>query len=327
MTVTSGFFDSLSSDRLYSAAQMGSIFNGIITNGIYSEYLNAFGPVANDTMFVTIGSGRAWFDETWTYNDADVDIEIATAEPALDRIDTIVLEVNRSVSIRANTLKVIEGTPAGSPVPPTLVDTAEIVQYPLVDVYVAAAVTEIYTGDLTDRRGSVDTPWVSHLWMPDAADDLKGIVELATTAEVDTGTDAERVITPLALKSSDLGVRAVSLSVFGSDAVVAVGDGIIGILIPAEFDGWDIVDVIAAVTDKGVTGATEIQVRRRRAGSDVDVLSTRVTIGDEWFAADGVINNSNDDVATGDVLFIDPDVIHSGTAPNGLYVTIVIRLP
>jgi len=327
MTITSGFFDSLDSDRLYSASEMGSIFNGLITNGVYSEYLNALAPVANDTMFVTIGSGRAWFDETWTYNDADVDIEIATAEPALDRIDTIVLEVNRSVSVRENTIIVIEGTPGGSPVPPDLVDTAEIVQYPLVDVYVAAAVTEIYTGDLTIRIGTVDTPYISHLWMPDAADDVKGIVELATTAEVNTGTDAERVITPLALTNSVFGARAVSMPVFASNEAVAVGDGLLGILIPAEFDGWDIVDVIAAVTDKGITGSTDIQVRRSRAGSDVDVLSTKVTLGDEWFVSDGVINESNKDLAIGDVLFIDPDTIHSGTAPNGLYITIVIQLP
>ena len=97
--------------------------------------------------------------------------------------------------------------------------------------------------------------------------------------------------------------------------------------IPPTFDGWNLIDAIASVTDKGITGTTDVQVRRRRAGSDADMLSTKITIGDEFFAADGVINESNDDVNTGDQIYVDVDAIHSGTAPNGLSVNLVFRLP
>jgi len=335
MTVTSGFFDSLDSDRLYSAAQMGSIFNGLITNGIYSEYLNAFAPVANDTMFVTIGSGRAWFDETWTYNDADVQIEIAAAEPVLHRFDIIVLEVNTSVSTRENTLKVIEGTPSSEPEEPDLVETSEIMQYAIVAVLVSAGVTEITESDLTDKRGTIWTPYVKHLWLPDAADDVKGIVELATTAEVDTGTDAERAITPDALDGSARSIKldkvelkkVVAIAPFGSESNVTLGDGLIGIPIPAVFNGYNIVNITAHVHTKGITGTTDIQIRRRRAGTDVDVLTTPITIGDEWYASDETIDTANDDVATGDMLYVDVDDIHSGTAPLGLTVAVTLEKP
>ena len=66
-------------------------------------------------------------------------------------------------------------------------------------------------------------------------------------------------------------------------------------------------------------------VRRRRAGADVDMLSTKVTIGDEYFASDGVINASNNDVNTGDQIYVDRDSIHSGTAPLGLSITLMFE--
>lgn len=118
----------------------------------------------------------------------------------------------------------------------------------------------------------------------------------------------------------------IATAVFLSNEAVVVGDGTNGIPIPAEMDGFNITDAVATVHDKGVTGATDVQIRRRRAGSDVDVLSTKITIGDEFFATDGVVNATNDDLATGDILYIDVDAIHT-TAPNGLSVTITTQAP
>ena len=56
-----------------------------------------------------------------------------------------------------------------------------------------------------------------------------------------------------------------------------------------------------------------------------DMLTTAITIGDEFYASDGVIKAAYDDLATGDKLYRDVTVIHSGTAPNGLGVTITLR--
>jgi hypothetical protein len=112
-----------------------------------------------------------------------------------------------------------------------------------------------------------------------------------------------------------------------SDTAVTTGDGVQGIPIPASMNGMNLTSALAAVHDKGITGTTDIQIRRRRAGSDVDMLSTKITIGDEFFASDGVINTSNDDLATGDIIYTDIDAIHSGTAPNGLSVVFGASLP
>lgn len=156
---------------------------------------------------------------------------------------------------------------------------------------------------------------------------LQPLLSATNASTVNTGTDTSGFVTADALAGSNLGTRVVEVIVAGSGTAVTTGDGTDGVGITAELNGMDIVDVTAFVHDKGITGTTDIQIRRRRAGSDSDVLSTKVTLGDEFFASDGVINTSNDDLATGDMLYVDVDAIHSGTAPNGLTVAIQLRLP
>lgn len=160
----------------------------------------------------------------------------------------------------------------------------------------------------------------------DASTTVKGKVELAIASEVNTGTSTTLAVTPDALAGSNLGTKHVGMVLFESDTDVAVGDGTAPITIPAEMNGMNLVNVIASVHTKGVTGTTDVQLRRRRAGSDVDMLSTKITIGDEYYATDETINTSNDDVATGDQIYIDVDAVHT-TTPKGLSVTLSFRLP
>ena len=68
------------------------------------------------------------------------------------------------------------------------------------------------------------------------------------------------------------------MAVHESDDSVVVADGKVAFTVPAEMNGYDLIDVVASVHTKGVTGTTDIQLRRRRAGSDVDMLSTKITI-------------------------------------------------
>jgi len=54
------------------------------------------------------------------------------------------------------------------------------------------------------------------------------------------------------------------------------------------------------------------------------MLSTKVTISaSAYYANDGVVNTSNDDVATGDKIFVDVD--SAGTGTMGLSVTLTFR--
>jgi hypothetical protein len=154
-----------------------------------------------------------------------------------------------------------------------------------------------------------------------ATTSLAGKSELADASEVNTGTDTGRTITPDALEGSNYGKKAFCIAVHEHDDAVTVADGKVAFTVPAEMDTMSLVDVVASVYSQGVTNTTDIQIRRRRAGSDVDMLGTKVTLSAEYFASDGVVEADNDDISEGDQIYIDVDAIHSGTAPNGLSVT------
>ena len=162
MAVTYGFYNALNHDRLYDAIQMSSIFDGIIRDGIFSTIGDTMIVTApEDGMYVNVGSGRAWFNHTWTLNDAVYPIEADKAEVVLDRIDAVILEVNSSVEVRANSIKFLKGTPSSEPVKPTLTHNAEVNQYALAYVRIKAGQTTILQSDIENAVGTDETPLVT----------------------------------------------------------------------------------------------------------------------------------------------------------------------
>lgn len=164
MTVTYGFYDSLNGDRKYNALQMSKLFKGIITEGIFQSVGGWFAVSAATGMNINVASGRGWFNDRWIDNDATIQLTVLASEPVLPRIDTVVIEINSDISVRANSIKIIKGTPNSNPVAPTLANTTTLKQYPLVDIAVAAGVTSITAGNITNRIGVVGgTPFITGL--------------------------------------------------------------------------------------------------------------------------------------------------------------------
>ena len=167
MAVTSGFFNANMvndvPDRKYYAEQLSSIFDGIVTDGVLSAVGSGLAVSAYSGMQIHVGSGRAWFNHTWTLNDAPITLDVTAAPLTLSRIDTVVLEVNRTSGVRANSIKMVDGTASSTPVPPTLVNTDDVHQYPLADISVTAGATEVKQSDITNRIGTSDTPLVTGL--------------------------------------------------------------------------------------------------------------------------------------------------------------------
>lgn len=161
MAVTYGFYNSLNHDRLYNAQQMSAIFDGIINDGVFMSVGNQFHTVAGTGMQVIVKSGRAWFDSTWTLNDAEYPLSIDAADVLLTRIDAVVLEVNSEIATRANTIKVVKGTPASTPAKPTLTNTAAVHQHALAYVTVAKNTTVITNSMIEIVVGKTETPYVT----------------------------------------------------------------------------------------------------------------------------------------------------------------------
>lgn len=163
MTVKYGFYNSLAGDRTYDAADMSQLFDGIIQDGVLATFGDALlvSPESPASMNIVVGTGRAWFNSTWTSNDTPLVLEIDAAEAVLNRIDLVILEVNKATGTRANSIKILKGAPGSTPVAPTLTNADPLFQYALCSIYIAAASPSIDAGDITNLVGSVDTPFVT----------------------------------------------------------------------------------------------------------------------------------------------------------------------
>lgn len=171
MALSYGFYNSVPTevngevvqDRLYDAVQMSQIFDGIISDGVYATYKQALVVKASTVASqVIVQPGRAWFNHTWTYNDANLPISAPDPEVILDRIDALVLEVNSDLAVRANSIKWVKGTPSSSnPARPTLTHTNTLNQYALCYVHRYGDTTTIKQDDITNAIGTSETPFVT----------------------------------------------------------------------------------------------------------------------------------------------------------------------
>jgi hypothetical protein len=116
----------------------------------------------------------------------------------------------------------------------------------------------------------------------------------------------------------------------GDDAVIA--DGVASFAAPPAINGMNVTNVqVDILGTAGTTGTMDVQLRRVRAGSPVDVLSTKATVDStETSSATGtamVVNASNDDAATGDHFFIDVDAVHTTEAVGPIVASVAFQLP
>lgn len=160
MSVTYGFYNSLNGDRKYNAIQFGSIFDGIIQDGVFQSVGQRFAvtPVPSQ-LAVYVGTGRAWFKHTWTLNDAELSVTFEPSNLVLSRIDAIVIEVNEQT--RTNSIKAVTGTPGSNPSKPTVVNTQDVHQYPIAYVTIPYGAETISQSNIESRVGMEDCPFVT----------------------------------------------------------------------------------------------------------------------------------------------------------------------
>lgn len=162
MSLTYGFYNALSHDRLYNAVQMSQIFDGIINDGVYMSIGGQLMVKATTGMTVVVEPGRAWFNHTWTYNDARLPIVLDDADAVVSRIDAIVLTVDTRKAVRVNSIDVIKGTPATTPVKPNIEpESDEVFVYPLAYVTINSDVSEVTQANIENAVGTSSTPFVT----------------------------------------------------------------------------------------------------------------------------------------------------------------------
>lgn len=182
--VTSGFYnaeyDSVAHDydRKYDAEQFSAIFNGLIADGVYQHYGSGMEvkPSTSQSggISVTVGTGRAWLNSTWTYIDALETINLTPANSTLSRYTGVVLKVDKNN--RKNSIVTFDGAYSNSPqktdVTNQLVNPSGIYYYLLAYIYVGAGISTITASNITPAIGNVSgSPtwklnWVNHVIDP-----------------------------------------------------------------------------------------------------------------------------------------------------------------
>lgn len=230
MAFTYGFYNSKNKDRRYNADQMSQLFDGILNDGVFNKVGELMMVVPGTGLQVLVKSGRAWFNSTWSYNDAAYPLNLSTPDVAVPRIDAVVLEVDHTETVRANRLLVVKGIASSNPEKPTLTNTDLIHQHPLAYVTLNPGAESISSGDIEIMVGKDECPFVTGIletasledlfaswdeqfttWFDDVKSQLEGdvatnllnminervkIADKASTSEVTAGTNDTKWVTP-----------------------------------------------------------------------------------------------------------------------------------
>jgi hypothetical protein len=184
MTVFSGFFNSNNThDRMYNAEHFSRFFDGLICDGVYISYpyeeedktKKAFYvKPAVSGLAVTVATGRAWFDGIWLWNDSTLSVSLdPTSNELMQRIDAIVLDIDKTDAGRQGQILVVKGTEdtkEHTVYRPTLIDQPTHKQYPIAFVNVLGGATSISAANITYTVGTNDE---------DAIPIVRALLELA----------------------------------------------------------------------------------------------------------------------------------------------------
>jgi hypothetical protein len=146
------------------------------------------------------------------------------------------------------------------------------------------------------------------------------------------------VQTKAALPTSLL-TKVVQIEIFPPGTAATTGDGKAYFRIPSSFNGMNLNAVSANVLTAGTTGVQTIDIDRCLAAATgnvcsstvVSMLTTKITIDSgenstTTAATPAVIDAANDDVATGQILRINSDAIHT-TPAQGAILNLEFILP
>lgn len=165
MSITSGFFNSQSGDRRYSTEQFSSLFDGLIADGVFETVGNAFYVEATGGQNVRVDTGKAWFNHTWTINDAWLGLSMPAAEQLYKRIDAIVLDIDSREEVRANNIIIVTGTPASNPSRPSLISSEYRNQHAIAYITRPSlqerASGDVLQSDIAFVVGTSETPFVT----------------------------------------------------------------------------------------------------------------------------------------------------------------------
>ena len=158
-TITSGFYDAVNGDRVYTAEDMTKPYSLILEDGLV-ERSHAWEVGGNSGMTVRVQRGQAMLAGKWIESKTVVLFQVPGNASIYSRIDSIILQVDTRSGVRSAGLVYRTGTAAASPVHPNINYLTGVTEMRIADITVAAAAHDIASADITDYRGTADCPWL-----------------------------------------------------------------------------------------------------------------------------------------------------------------------
>lgn len=197
MSIKSGFYNSVNHDRKYGVSDISQLFDGLISEGVYSNVGHVFNITASSTEGdISVNTGRAWLNQTWTYNDAPVIIHLSEASTFGDRWDAVCIEVNGTN--RENSLVVVQGTPGSGRPDVNSGLSAAVKRWALAYIFRAKSTgtnaLTVTNADIYMVVGTEETPFVTALLETVAVDSLLEKWQIAADAKIEGLDEAVREI-------------------------------------------------------------------------------------------------------------------------------------
>ena len=140
-------------DRAVSSQPLRTLIRKLFTTGVMPNPSTNFQVNAGtDGMTVLVQPGFAVVDGGLCKEDEVRTLSVTAADSTYDRIDTVVLRWNENVDVRTADLYVLAGTPAETPIRPTLKRAGSIYEIGLADVFITHGIVTITEDKITDTR-------------------------------------------------------------------------------------------------------------------------------------------------------------------------------
>lgn len=170
IAVSSGFYDSIGSDRTYTAEDMNKPYSRILSDGVFADINGGANEdlkvIVASGMTILVQAGKAMCGQKWFENLSSITIVVPGNTDLYDRIDSVIMQVDTRITGRTGNIVYRTGTPAASPEPPAVNTISGVTEYRLANIAVASGASTISGNDIDDRRGTADCPWVASRIQP-----------------------------------------------------------------------------------------------------------------------------------------------------------------
>lgn len=139
-------------DRAVSSAPLRQLIKSMLSNGVLPNPSTNLQVQPGTGMNVIVNPGFAVIEGGLKYEENQRTLAVQASDTTYDRIDSVVLRWNDNTNARICDFYVLEGTPASSPVRPTLNRESAVYEIGLADLFIPANSSAISVARITDTR-------------------------------------------------------------------------------------------------------------------------------------------------------------------------------